>query len=68
MMFKGTRLAAVLMAAVLALVLVACGESEAAVNEVVRTVEVEKPVTVEVERPANPSHRGHSIRIPGVEQ
>ena len=51
LMFKGTRLAAVLMAAVLALALVACGESEAAVNEVVRTVEVEKPVTVEVERP-----------------
>ena len=51
-MGKSFRLTILLLAGVFALVFAACGESGSApVNEVVRTVEVEKPVTVEVEKP-----------------
>ena len=48
-MFRGFRIAFVLIA-VFAFVLAACGETSDAPSEVVRTVEVERPVTVEVEK------------------
>ena len=50
LMFRGFRIAFVLIA-VFAFVLAACGESGGAPSEVVRTVEVERQVTVEVEKP-----------------
>jgi branched-chain amino acid transport system substrate-binding protein len=49
-MFKGFRLAVVLLVSAIVFVLAACGDGGGAVSEVVRTVQVDRPVTVEVER------------------